>query len=156
MSLGEFFTSCDSVLLLHLCGQILSQTFMKNLTKCLSINVHLILHILWGHLMASGRIHTNFCNYFQIYNSWVHPLLRSPSRPSCLTLNRLNRLKKNAQDRLHFHILFHECQVVSVAVFQIWNKPWWLLAGPRLQRKIQLTHGVITDDWGNTLFINPL
>lgn len=102
MGLGEFFTSCDSVLLLHLCGQIFPQTFMKNLTKCLNINVHLILHILWGHLIASGHKYTNFCNCFQIYSSWGHPLLRSPSRSSCPTLNCLNHLKRSAHNGTSF------------------------------------------------------
>jgi hypothetical protein len=60
-----------------------SQTFMKNMTKCLNINVHLILHTLWSNLIASNHKYKNFCKCFQIYSSWGHPILRSPSRSSC-------------------------------------------------------------------------
>jgi hypothetical protein len=74
--------------------QILSQAFMKNLTKCLNSNVHLILYKFWGHLMVSGYKHTNFCN-------WIKTTCRKLSKTNCTHRILYKSVKTCKQYRLN-------------------------------------------------------
>lgn len=109
---GSWSPHCDEVLHMTLCSCCsyvrlredlpFLQTFSKNLTYYLLVNVWLILQFEASSTVPGHQIMI-FCSYFQILSIW-RPLCGSSSGSSYPSLNLLTRLRTCLQDKVHLHI----------------------------------------------------